>query len=189
MKRKYSSRDTLTGGTGDIKPQVFTIETGVAGAVDDYVVGTFVLPVPRFGTMKTKATIFEILSIDYYMAIRNNNDNAVVEMCYLTTSTNRTSGETCNLGAIVLDVSLPATIAPVVRTSTLSTNGATSFTFPTHVDMTDGAGNGILIATDRIIIVGGGVGNTLAGNYIAKIKYRMVNVGIAEYVGIVQSQQ
>jgi hypothetical protein len=60
---------------------------------------------------------------------------------------------------------------------------------PYCFDMTDAAGHGVLIATDNMFV---GLNTT---NFVAvatvniKILYRMKNVTLAEYIGIVQSQQ
>ena len=188
-KRKLNSGGSVTGGTGDVKPQYFTISTGDAGAIDDYVTQAFVLPIARISTTKTKSVVFEILSVDYFLNMRNVLDNQTVEFAYLTTSTARNDGDTSSLIALADDLTLPRTLAPVVRVTEMLTTGATGFSFPQHVDTTDNNGNGILIATDRIIIVGGGIGNASVGNYTAKIKYRLTAVDITEFVGIVQSQQ
>ncbi len=63
--------------------------------------------------------------------------------------------------------------------------------FPIHVDLTDSNGRGILVATQTIIVHGANTSGTAATNrtYTAKCGYRLVEVGIKEYVGIVQSQQ
>ncbi|KKK78384.1 hypothetical protein LCGC14_2844120 [marine sediment metagenome] len=188
-KRKLNSGGSVTGGTGDVKPQVFTMNTGTAPAIDDYVINTTVLPVPRFGTMKTKATVFEILWVDWYLNIVNIQDNQATEIGFLTTNTNRSDGETSTLGSFAADLLDPRTFAPAITSNTLTTSGAAAKRYPIRINMTDSNGNGMLIATDRLVVVGGGVGNATAGDYVAKVGYRMTNIGIAEYVGIVQSQQ
>ena len=71
----------------------------------------------------------------------------------------------------------------------LAVDGTAVSIMPISVDMTDNNGNGILIGTDKLFIVGGAVGDSTAGNTICKMLYRLVNVGITEYVGIIQSQQ
>lgn len=189
MKRARTSGGSITGGTGDVKPQIFTIETGIAGAVDDYVVNTVVLPIPRFGTQKTKATVFEFLKCSFYLNIRNATDAQVIEAAFITTVTSRTDGETFTLGALSTDIGDPRTIACAVHTSGLTTSGSSAVQYPIVIDLTDNNGNGVLVATDRVSIVGGAVANSVVGNYICKILYRMTNIGVAEYVGIVQSQQ
>jgi hypothetical protein len=59
------------------------------------------------------------------------------------------------------------------------------------IDVTDGAGHGILVATDQIFVGGIEAGITLAGSSLmgARIMYRWKNVSLTEYIGIVQSQQ
>lgn len=54
--------------------------------------------------------------------------------------------------------------------------------------MTDGAGNGMLVATDRLTMVYGDVASAIVSSCSVHILYRLVEVGIEEYVGIVQSQ-
>jgi hypothetical protein len=57
------------------------------------------------------------------------------------------------------------------------------------MDLTDGAGHGILIATDSIFIAVSETGYTGPNNIAVKIMYRLVEVGLQEYIGLVQSQQ
>jgi len=65
-------------------------------------------------------------------------------------------------------------------------------------DLTDGAGHGILIATDNVylafdVLISSPAGNNisvLVGSYLqADLIYRFKNVSLQEYIGIVQSQQ
>ena len=188
-KRARTSGGSVTGGTGDIKPQQFTLDSGTAGAADDYVVNQVALPVPRFGSMKTKATIFEILSVDWYLNLEDLGDTAHSDWGFLTTSTTRADGDTSTAGDAAADVTEPRTFAFVFFQSALITSGVNTRWMPIHVDMTDSNGNGFLVATDKLFIVGANIGGTALGSYVAKVKYRLTNVGIQEYVGIVQSQQ
>ncbi len=189
-RQRTESGGSFTGGTGDIKPQYLTLNTGVAAAVSDYTVNQVALPVPRFGTMKTKATIIEALSVDWYLNIADLGDTGKSDWAYLTTSTVRVDAETATLASAAADVEDPQTFGFVLREHREATAvGVVSQTMPIRVDFTDNNGNGILIATDRLFVVGANLGGTAGGNYTAKLKYRLVNVGITEYVGIVQSQQ
>lgn len=186
MKRARTSGGSVTGGTGDVKPQIFTMDSGTAGAVNDYVVNRSILPVPRFGSMKTKATIFEILSVGWYLNIEDSQDVITSNWAFLTTSTTRADGDTATLASAALDVTDPRTFAFAFY----GTNGAVARTqFPITINLTDSNGNGILIATDQLFIVGANATGTTGGSFIAKVKYRLTNVGIQEYIGIVQSQQ
>ena len=189
MKRARTSGGSLTGGTGDVKPQIITLDTGTANAVTEYVVNRVGLPVPRFGTLKTKATIMEILSVGWYVNIENDSDQTTQDYCYLTTSTTRITGDTGSLAASALDVTDPKAFAFVFSGRILLTSGVSMTQYPINIDLTDQNGNGMLIATDQLFVVGANIGGGTAGSYVAKVKYRLVNVGITEYVGIVQSQQ
>lgn len=190
MKRARTTRDTLTGGTGDVKPQLLNLSTGLAGGVDDYVVFQAALPVPRFGTMKTKATIFELLSVDWYLAPQNMLDATQnVQSAFLSTVVTRSNGDTVTVGSITADIDDPRNFAFAYRVQHFTTSGGSDTTYPIHLDLTDNAGNGILVATDKLVITGASLTPATAGSYIAKIAYRLTNVGITEYVGIVQSQQ
>lgn len=186
---KRARGGSVTGGTGDIKPQILTMSTGIAGAVDDYVTAEVLLPVPRFGAMKTKATITEILWVDWYPNIRNlSAGQSYMDVAYLSTTSQRSDGDTSTHALLQTDIGDPTVFAVVVMNREFLTSGIGDVVWPLHVDLTDGNGNGMLVATDRIFITGGNVGGATAGAYIAKMGYRMVNVGITEYIGIVQSQ-
>ncbi len=183
-------RTELGGGTGDIKPQFFTLNSGTMSA-DTYDVVQFALPVPRFGTMKTKATVFEILSLDWYLGVSEARDGTHTIGGYLTTSTTRVDSEPAIEQDFATDLSRPQTIGMGVRVnvSNAAASGAFSHQMPIHIDTTDGAGNGILVATDSIFLVTANTNLTQDTTSTLKMKYRLTNIGISEYVGIVQSQQ
>ena len=188
-KRARTDGGSVTGGTGDVKPQILTLSTGKSAAIVEYVVNQVALPVPRFGTTQTKATIIEILSVDWYMMLANAGDEDRVDWAFLTTNTTRITGTTATIGTLDEDLESPLTFGMVINNRNFQTSGSQSVISPIHQDFTDNNGNGILVATDRIFVCGASINNTLVGNYICKMKYRLVNVGITEYVGIVQSQQ
>lgn len=190
MKRARTSGGSVTGGTGDVKPQILTLSTGIAPAVGQYVVGQVSLPVARFGGMKTKTTVIEMLWVDWYLNLRNTADATTFEFGYLSTSSLRVTAETVNSVKMEEDVGDPRTFAYVLIDKVLNGgSGQLADVHPQRINLTDMNGNGILIATDTITIVGGAFANQIAGSYIAKVCYRTVNIGISEYVGIVQSQQ
>lgn len=56
-------------------------------------------------------------------------------------------------------------------------------------DCTDGAGHGILVATDNIFVQIQSTGTGVTVSCGVKLLYRWKNVSLQEYVGIVQSQQ
>lgn len=185
-KRARTSGGSVTGGTGDVKPQILTLATDVMSADAVYVTQQIALPVPRFGTMKTKATIFEILWVDWYPITRNVADAGFTVGAFLSTITTRETDDVFSTASNAADILDPRNFANVSVTGIAAT---TIFAYPIRIDLTDSNGNGMLIATDKIVISGGGVGVATTGRAVCKMAYRLVNVGITEYVGIVQSQQ
>jgi len=116
-------------------------------------------------------------------------DTSSSQIGFLSTVINRVEAETATVASFGVDAISPLNFGVVVFNRVVSTSGSANTTYPIHVDMTDGAGNGFLVATDRMFIYGAGVGNAVAGRYTAKILYRLIEVGITEYVGIVGGQQ
>ena len=189
MKRQRTAGGSFTGGSGDIKPQILTLTTGIALAPNDYVVNRQGLPVSRFGTAKNKATVIEFLWVDWYLNIENLADSSDTEFGFLTTNTSRIDGDPVTTIFMAEDIDDPRTIAYAASSTGFVTSGGFHKFVPIRVNLSDANGNGILIATDQIYIVGGGIAQTVAGSVIAKVGYRTVVVGLQEYVGIVQSQQ
>jgi len=188
-RKSVGDMGSKTGGTGDVKPQILTLTTGLPQAIDTYTVDQSILPVPRFGPTASKATIFEVLWVHWYLAIRDVADGLFTKWAWLSTITGRSTGDVASLASAEGDVAEPRTFAFVLQNRTIIVQGSSSIQYPIVIDLTDRNGNGILIATDRIVITSGQFANTALGGTIAKIGYRLVNVGIKEYVGIVQSQQ
>ena len=188
-KRARTSGGSVTGGTGDIKPQVLTVSTIAAAGPDDYSVTQVNLPVPRFGTMKTKATVFEILSLRWFPIIADLADVTNTKVVFFATQALRAQNETCTLATLTADAQDPTVFGYALIHKSVSTNGGTVDLFPLSVNMTDQNGNGYIVATDRLFFHVGDVAGTSVGASICKITYRLVNIGITEYVGIVQSQQ
>lgn len=192
MKRKRlngkSSGGSVTGGTGDIKPQILTITSGAAPAAAQYVSASTALPVPRFGARAGKATIFEFLWVDWYLNVADFGDTVNDAWGWLSTAATRANGVSSTLATLNADILDPRAFALAIVNKTLTTSGSTSTTYPIRVDLTDSNGNGYLVATDKLVISNGSVGNTAVGEAVAKVAYRLVDVGIDEYVGIVQSQ-
>lgn len=176
---------SITGGTGDVKPQILTI-TGDTIATDDYGVTQFQLPVPRFGTSKAKSTITEMLWIDYYF-LGNVADTSFHYWAFLAPSTARTDAETADQTTLVVDIANPSNFGFRFYNQVLTTSGVTCHNMPLRYDFTDQNGNGLLWAGDRCVLVGANISGPSA--IIAKLCYRMVDVGLEEYIGIVQSQQ
>ncbi len=186
---KFLSGGSATGGTGDLKPQILTMTTPSPIGASDYSVARIPLPRLVLGGVNT-ATIVEMLRVDWYFGIENLSDAAVTHWGFLATSTNRTQDEGASLNQLVLDIQDPRTFAiGVWDTFTTGTSGSRTQQLPVSIDLTDNNGNGVLVATDSIFIVGADAGAAILTPTMAKVLYRMVNVGITEYVGIVAGMQ
>ena len=187
-KRARASGGSLTGGTGDVKPQILTLSSGI-GVVNEYIVTNSPLPVPRFGSMKNMATVVEFLKVWWYMGIIDLTDQLSTDYAFLATGSRRVSGETGLLTSLNVDLNDPKTFAIAVQNGNFTTSGATERHLPIEIDLTDSNGNGVIIATDNIFLVAANINGTQVTSYVAKVLYRLVNIGVTEYVGIVQSQQ
>lgn len=193
MSRKRvasSAQDILTGGTRDVNPQYISGRVTLSGTntATEVIIGT---PIVRVGpTTGNTAIIMELLKlwvdpprVDVEAAA------AVVRGTQFSLAT-ASSGTT----AVVLFLDNPICIA---RLSTELTNAFTAAgtgmlqnrNDPSVWDFTDGAGHGILVATDNLFIVAGTVGQNAASFFTWKISYRFKRVSLVEYIGIVQSQQ
>ena len=188
-RRKSKNMGSKTGGTGDVKPQILTLGTGKAAAADDYITAQIPLPVPRFGFSKAKATIFELLWVDWYLAMEDFDDPLSVNWAWLSTVQTRTTADTSNLATLAEDIINPRAFAFAIEGSHFITSGASTHLAPIRLVLNDNNGNGMLVATDRLQITGGNQGGSAGASYTCKVGYRLVNVGVQEYVGIIQSQQ
>ena len=183
------SGGSVTGGTGDVKPQILTVAGTNAVATTVYSVQQVTLPVAKIGFQKTRAQIVEILKVFWNIGSEDfaaNNDN--IMWAFLSTNSNRTNAGTSSAATSVQDFDDTRTLAYQKQIKSLTTSGATEGNI-WESDLTDSNGNGILVAVDRLDFVYSSVGNTGAISASVKILYRYVNVSIQEYVGIVQSQQ
>lgn len=173
-----ASTKELTGGTGDVNPQVLNLVV-TQSAADTATTGEAPLPVPRgFSPKKGKALVLEVLRVNYSIA------NLV------------TPG-----GNVSVSATLSTTSAAVAETdpevfSIFSVDGlfatAVGFSYFDRVkidNLHDGAGHGFLVATDNLFLTVSSSNTSAANRVVAKIFYRFKEVTLAEYVGIVQGQQ
>ena len=172
----------------DVFPQTLTVGTG-NGSANDYNVVQFALPISRLGGSASRAAVLEIIRVDYYLGIRDIEDLAGnTFLAYLTPSPTHQGADTATLTSIEDDCKSTINIAPVLRSFQTTTSGASTLEMPLSYDLTDGAGNGFLVASDQLTLVSANVGGTTASSTVVKVWYRLVNVGMIEYVGILQSQ-
>ena len=201
-KRKASE---LTGGTGDVNPQTYVLQSPVINLNQGPTAPTpgaigFPLPVPRYSASNGRSIVFEILEVEWFLPNFNApaaNGTNITLVGALTTNplTPAADNSTDPLYSQFIGDPKNISLMGVGKTTFLVTNGAFyDDTFIHKVDdLTDAAGHGLLVATDTIYLawlglVQGGPG-ALTTQFTARVSYRLKEVSLAEYIGIVQSQQ
>lgn len=188
-KRRRTSGGSVTGGTGDIKPQIISFRgTHNTGSV--FNVTTIPLPRPLIGFQKNKAIIYELLKVDWYIGLQNVQDDAEFVMGgYLFSSAIRGNGAACTHVAIMEDIGDERTIAPAYISRLDEGTPSSGYhmvqtRMPISIDLTDSNGNGVLFAEDRLGITLFGTAVVTQSTTSFKLYYRLVNVGLDEYVGL-----
>jgi len=193
-KRSASSAlgDQLTGGTKDVNPQFLHFNFALSAA-NTATEAQLVTPIVRVGP-ETGGTviIMEILkvlvdfpSIDADAAAATGRRADI----YFSTVSNSSGGT-----VTMPNAGNPRVFAwaqhDVRNAFTAAGTGALDIQEnPRELDLTDGAGHGILIATDNIFIDATTTNQTGASGFSGKLMYRFKRVSLVEYIGIVQSQQ
>lgn len=186
-KRKSGS---LTGGTGDVNPQWFNLNTLAIPASGAYADASTTLPRERL-PYGNKSQVLELLKLQF-----NIHPACTLAMTAATFTSlrmyvlTRTFGTvepvlTQNTGNVVhrKDITIANTAAAPAVNLLVPINEV--------IDLTDDDGHGMLIATDSIFIGAANTAFTTGGTATinAKLYYRWKNVSLQEYIGIVQSQQ
>lgn len=187
-KRKLA--DTLTGGTGDTNPQTYTIHEAITEVTK--ATAAFPLPIPRFGSFgKDRSVVFELLGVHWHMndlPTRTAAQGYIVLRTALTTNPDNPAPAPLAADPRVLATFYRAWNVPATGTAI---SAITEYDIDEVSDLTDEAGHGILIATDNIYLAvyNDAAGPTLLTDLSVSLRYRMKEVSLQEYIGIVQSQQ
>lgn len=182
MKRGRKPADSLTGGSGDVNPQEFIIPILVQGGNDTTKTATIPLPIPRYPTSQGKNLVIEVLWVEFNFLIAGLA--AALQSLYLNITT---------------DPNTPPSIAAALQGTRNIAEYFTQYVYaattaialPIHyeVDLTDSAGHGVLLATDTLYANIMSAGTNAANQGVIRFGYRWKEVGLTEYIGIVQSQQ
>lgn len=188
MKRARVNSNDLTGGTGDVNPQWLS-DTAAQSAADTTTTTQLTLPIQRIASNSPgQAIVMEVLKVFVQIPTFGSIASAAE-----TTDTQNLIFSTRNTGTTNQSWGDPQVFAEAraIRQGAFTAAGTYGYQeYPLiSMDLTDGAGHGILIATDQIFVqaISTGTGNT--NTYQYKILYRWKRVSLAEYIGIVQSQQ
>lgn len=186
-KRQASSYgDQLTGGTRDVNPQ-FMSGTLTLSAANTNTTVTQGTPIVRVGPQTGgEAIIMEVLKI--YADMPPVDTDAAGATARVINLFFATKGGT---PASFSDTSVFGFFQRQIRNAfTAAGTGLLDIQDDVkELDLTDGAGHGVLIATDNIFITGETSNQTAASTFSWKILYRFKRVSLVEYIGIVQSQQ
>ncbi len=175
MSRKRTA-GTLTGGTKDVNPQTLGFAQ-LQSAANIFTQLTTALPVNRtLSGPGNMAQVIEVLWVEWSfsgMELLNAGSEALAMQI---TTTSKTA---------LVSLADPDVVAIASREFyALLTSGAAGGDMVTHVDLTDGAGHGLLVATPQIFFGVNSVGLAAAATGAARIAYRFKNVGLQEYIGM-----
>lgn len=177
---------SLTGGTGDINPQWLSF-TATESAADTTTTTTQTIPVQRL-PQGGRAQVLEVLRVGFlpsaFVPIASATEVTDTMQCMISTK---------NFSTTATNFAEPTVFAAM----SVAQNGAftAAGTYGQNydrihwVDLTDGMGHGVLVATDNIFAQVQSSGTGISVSVLIKILYRWKNVSLQEYVGIVQSQQ
>lgn len=197
---KRSRSDQLTGGSRDVSPQFMTLVALSAVGTSNSVGlrdNVFPVPITRIPGNSNRITIIEVLKVFFDLPLLENWHPSSWVAGILYNRSQRVFLTTHDPSGKVLDADDPSVIAWIRQNQSNATadalagNIVQTFTGPWVFDCTDGAGHGVLVATDRLFVqVYTSNINTNEGTHFdLKVLYRFKEVSLAEYVGIVQGQQ
>lgn len=185
MKRGRDG-SSLTGGTGDINPQWLSFSASQSGA-DTTTTTTQAIPVQRLPT-SGRSQVMEVLKIHIEGPVLPASASATE-----TTDSWVLVIGTKNFAATAVTSAEPTIFASFSQVSRSAFTAAGTyfnvFSNTMDLDVTDGAGHGIIVATDNIFAQTQSTATGNTNTWRIKILYRWKNVSLQEYIGIVQSQQ
>jgi hypothetical protein len=177
---------SLSGGTGDVNPQWLVFNGNLQSAPNTFTEDVINTPISRFPQGKGKSVVLEILKVQFDVPAPDINGGAggtlFTTICQLTTNSQN--------GIIASGVQIIAYKQGYNRGAFTAAGTYESSQDGTWlIDLTDGAGHGILVATDQMYFGVNTVNFNAAATFRCRMLYRFKLVSLEEYIGIVQSQQ
>lgn len=177
--------DALTGGTGDVSPQYFSYAVTMTAANTAFELA-LPTPVPRNKVQGDMVTVMEVMKIFFDMPEADANPAAAGGLVQAIAQISTRTG-------IGIDFANPTVIAQCQKTIrgafTAAGTYGTAYYDPYEFNTNDGAGHGLIIATDNVFTTVTTFNFVAVAAFRIKMMYRMKNITLAEYIGIVQSQQ
>lgn len=190
MSRKRQATDTLTGGTNDVNPQ--WLRTKLVGTLGSIVTAQIPMPIQRLPDPRGRAQVVEVLKVCWKTNLVINTVNTTytnyVTNARLATKNPGTTATVDPSDGSVLDY---LDYSRILSAPAANASEAEVEVQPIFHELHDGAGHGILVGTDNLFLQFANAGFTAGDtvNTIVSIMYRFKDVSLAEYIGIVQSQQ
>jgi hypothetical protein len=169
----------LTGNTGDVKPQLLSFSC-TESAADTATSVAQSLPVLRNFSPGggSRAQLIEVLKVWFIWGQTG-----------ATTSTRQACLSTKNKLVAAANQADPDVFAFSFNGTRFTTSGEIVADLVSCVDLTDGDGNGVLVATDNIYLQVSSTATGAVQTVAVKMLYRISGASVIEYVGIVQGQQ
>lgn len=190
MAAKRKATDQLTGGTRDVNPQYMSglITLSAANTATEVTLGT---PIVRVGPASGgKSIIMELIKLWVDLPSLDLDAAAATTRTMSFSMSTVSSGGTPAITTLDNPRGLALLTETIRNAFTAAGTGTLEQSSDPHVwNFTDGAGHGILVATDNIFIQANTAGFTGAPTFRWKLSYRFKEVSLVEYIGIVQSQQ
>jgi hypothetical protein len=179
----------LTGGTNDVNPQWWSLGQLNQTAPNVQNDNAIIVPINRFPQGRNgKVTVMELLRVVFDLGELDNNLPAAGGLAFISCAVH--TRDPGNVAPQWQDPSIIADHERTYRGSFTATGTALAISHdPQEMDLTDGAGHGMLLATDQVFLNMTTGGYTAASFARVKILYRFKTVSLTEYIGIVQSQQ
>lgn len=185
---KRSFNGSLTGGTGDVNPQWFNMGAGAVSNAATWAEASQTIPRDIFVQGGNSKIVMEILKVQFILTGTTTvsvGANGNTRM-YLSTTSWAAAEPTLvqQTGRVVAKKS-----AQHIYIGT-STGGAAE-ELEAIVDVTDGAGHGVLVAVDTLYVgvIGTASSGLSGGNVSARILYRWKKIGVNEFLGMIESQR
>lgn len=186
-RRTYGRRKdplNMGGGSGDVNPQYMNL-AAVQPAADTFAQVQYPVPIQRLQN-SGRAQVMEVLKVFFQCSNIGNSAPGYTSATQSTILTTKSFPSPVGLAE-------PTCFASFEKSSQSAFTAAGTFKAdqeePYVFDCTDGAGHGVLIASDNIFIQLSSGNTGAVQSAQVKILYRWKDVSITEYVGIVQSQQ
>lgn len=164
--------------TFDMKPQFYNAYVTLSAA-NTYTQAVLQMPINPAATVSGgKVRVMEILKVLFDMQFDTLAEDGFVgvQLTYQSQTAILSAGDTQKY------------LDRYSHGTQLITSGAVMDVVPIYHDLSDGAGNGILVATPQLFLGAVSIGQSGAMSAGVKLLYRYVDIPIEEYVGIVSSQ-